>query len=256
MQHKRAILILVFTLALPVRASADDFGNMFGVMFRMMLTMMNVMSDVVDDDSWGNNRGSWGNNWNNWGGWPGMSPWSSGFGGMPFGSGLTAWPLWSGMSGLGGWPGMSPWSSGPGGMPMNTMGLSPWSGPLAANSWSAPFAGTPYTGAFNPAAMPGPGVPGRLSGPPVGTPLDGRWYGSTGEILEIRGDSFRLQNALTTINGSARVTGNVITMFSPRTGTSTQYTFIGDGNDLLLRDATGQVVSFHRNPAKGALHVF
>jgi hypothetical protein len=242
MKHTRAILVLVCVLALPARAPADDFGDMFSVMFRMMLTMMNVMSSAMDNDGWGNSWG--GNNWGNWGGWPGMGPWS-GMGGWP---GMSPW---SGMSGV---PGMSPWS-GLGGWPLNAGGISPWSGLPGGNAWNAPFAGGPLTGDYSPAGMYGYGFPGGWDGPGA-SPLDGRWYGSSGEILEVRGNSFRLQNAVTSLNGTLRISDNLINLYSPQTGTMTQYTFVGNGADLLLQDASGQVISFHKNPVGSSLNVF
>jgi hypothetical protein len=284
MKHTRAILVLVCALALPARAPADAFGDMFSVMFRMMLTMMNVMSNAMDNDGWGNSWG--GNNWNNlgnWGGlgsWPGMSPWS-GMGGWPMlggMSGLGGWPGMSPWSGMSGWPGMSPWSglggvpgmspwsglggvpgmspwSGLGGWPLNAGGISPWSGLPGGNAWNAPFAGGPLTGDYSPAGMYGYGFPGGWDGPGA-SPLDGRWYGSSGEILEVRGNSFRLQNAVTSLNGTLRISDNLINLYSPQTGTMTQYTFVGNGADLLLQDASGQVISFHKNPVGSSLNVF
>jgi hypothetical protein len=273
MKHTRAILVLVCVLALPARAPADDFGDMFSVMFRMMLTMMNVMSSAMDNDGWGNSWG--GNNWGNWGGWPGMGPWSgmggwpgmspwsgmSGVPGMSPWSGLGGWPgmsPWSAMSGvpgmspwsgLGGWPGMSPWS-GMGGWPLNAGGISPWSGLPGGNAWNAPF-----TGDYSPAGMYGYGLPGGWDGPGV-SPLDGRWYGNSGEILEIRGNSFRLQNAVTSLDGALQVSDNLINLYSPQTDTMSQYTFVGNGADLLLQDVSGQVISFHKNPVRSSLNVF
>jgi hypothetical protein len=153
-------------------------------------------------------------------------------------------------TGLGSLSGISPWSGAGGGWPLTAAGIAPWSGPLAGNAWS-----TPFTGAINPTGMPGYGSPvGR--GIPGGSPLDGRWYGSTGEILELRGNSFRLQNAVTDITGGVRLTGNLISLYSPQTGTSTRYTFVSNGDDLLLQDGSGRVISFHKNPINGALHIF
>ena len=260
MKHTRAILVLLCALALPARAPADDFGDMFSVMFRMMLTMMNVMSNAMDNDGWGNSWG--GNNWGNWGGmsglggWPGMSPWSGmgGWPGMSPWSGMSGLPGMSPWSGISGLPGMSPWS-GMGGWPLNAGGISPWSGLPGGNAWNTPFAAGPFTSAYSPAGMYGYGLPGGWDGPGA-SPLDGRWYGSSGEILELRGNSFRLQNAVTSLDGTLQISDNLINLYSPQTGTTTQYTFAGNGADLLLQDVSGQVISFHKNPVRSSLNVF
>jgi len=47
MKKKRAILVLVCALCLPLPSAAEGMDDMFGVMFRMMLVMMNVMSDSM-----------------------------------------------------------------------------------------------------------------------------------------------------------------------------------------------------------------
>ena len=89
MHNKRAILILLFALSLPLPAQASD--DIFSIMFRMMLTMMNVMANAADDDSGA---------FNNWG----MNNWDLG-GTNSLGMGMTTLPMMSGMGA------MNPWSS-------------------------------------------------------------------------------------------------------------------------------------------------
>ncbi len=237
MKRKFATALLVFNLAMPVPAAADAFGDMFSFMFRMMLTMMNVMSDVVNDDNSG-----WGNNW---GGWPNTY--------MPFssGMGMGAWPMMSGMYSPTGWSGINPWS-GTSGFPMSP-GLSPW-----GSGWNQP-----WQGGYNPVYPPAYGMPvnrsypyGRYPGAGISL-LDGRWFGTHGEVLEIRGNRFRLQDEQTTINGAVRISNNIVSLFSPQTGTVTQYTFVRNQSELVLQDASGQILAFQSRPTnRGPVHTF
>ena len=203
----------------------------------MMLTMMNVMSDVVNDDnsSWGNNSG----------GWPGTSmPFTSGMG-----MGMGAWPMMSGMYSPSGMSGMNPWT-GIGGMPMASPGMSPW-----GSNWNQPWQGG--YGPTYPSGMPGYGMPvnrqyprgypGRYPGQAPSL-LDGRWFGNSGEILEVRGNRFRLQDRQSTINGAVRISNNIVNLYSPQTGTVTQYTFVRNQSELVLQDASGQILAFQLNP--------
>jgi hypothetical protein len=249
-KKKYAVLTLLCVLSAPVTAEAS--ADMFGAMFRMMLVMMNVMSDAM----LGNSSNS------------GM--------GNPLGSGMTSWPMTSGMSGMtsmnpiSGFGGMSPWS-GMGGFPMSGMGMSPWSGmnsfPMngsGINPWSNPFgnnrayppsnaypsyANTPYSNR---------GYGGRSDGYPPRqfSLLDGRWYGNAGEMLEIRDGRFRLLDGQAGIDGAIRVENNIVNLYSPQTGTVTQYTFIRNQSELVLQDATGQVLNFHLQPINNITHTF
>ena len=224
MRNKRAILILLCALSLPLPVPALASDDLFSIMFRMMLTMMNVMSNVVDDDS---------SDFSNWG-----------MGGSNFpGMGMAAMPRMSGMSGM---SGMSPWG----------MGMSPWSSAMPGNSW-----GNPFTGGASPWMSPG-GMnypfPGAGNGVPGGylpegqgaSLLGGKWYGNSGDILEVRGNRFRLQAGRTAITGVIRIENNIVKLFSPQTGTVTRYTFVRNQTDLILQDASGRLLSFRNRPVK------
>jgi hypothetical protein len=246
LKKKHAILALLCALSAPVSSPAVASADMFGAMFRMMLVMMNAMSGAM----LGNTN-------------------SSGMGtGNSFGLGMTAWPSMSGMSGMnpvtgfGGMPGtgMSPWS-GMSGFPMSGGGMNPWS-MQPNNSWANPFSNAyPYSNAYpsyanNPYSNRGYGGRNERYPPPLVSLLDGRWYGSVGEILEIRGDRFRLQDGQSGITGAIRIENNIVNLYSPQTGTVSQYTFIRNQSDLMLQDATGQVLSFRQQPVSGVTHTF
>lgn len=244
-KKKHAILALVCALSVPVPAPAAASADMFGAMFRMMLVMMNAMSGAMLGNT--NNTG-WGT-------------------GNSAGLGMTTWPMMSGMygmnpaTGFGGMSGMSPWS-GMSGFPMSNGGMNPWSMQPDYNSWTNPFSNAyPYSNVYpsyanNPYSNRGYG--GRSEGypPPQISLLDGRWYGSAGEVLEIRGDRFRLQDGQSGINGAIRIENNIVNLYSPQTGTVSQYTFVRNQSDLMLQDATGQVLSFRQQPISGVTHTF
>ena len=257
MKKKRATLILVCALCLPLPSTAVAMDDMFGAMFRMMLVMMNVMSDSMLENSsdFGSassldfGMGSWPamgamsgmNPISGASSFPGMSPWT-GMGGMP---GMNPW---SGMSGM---PGMSPWS-GMSGMPGYGTGMTPWSNPMPNNTWSNPYTSgypsypnTPYNAADY----------GGQQYRPVSL-LDGRWFGYSDEILEVRGNRFRLMQGQYSINGRVKIKNNIVNLYSPETGTVTQYTFMVNQSELMLQDANGQVLSFNKRPVNGAVHVF
>ena len=238
-KQKRAILLLVCALAVPVPSTADASDDMFSAMFRMMLLMMNSMSDAMLEN---NNDAGWDT-------------------GDSFGLGMTAWPMMSGVSGMnpassfGGMSGMSPWS-GMTGVP----GMSPWSGMTGVpgmSPWSSPMNNNPFTNAYpsnaiNPYANPGyGGYPQRQV-----SLLEGKWYGYAGEILEIRGNQFRLQDGRSSIKGAVRIENNIVSLYSPQAGTVTQYTFIRNQTELILQDATGQVLGFSQRPMGGGAYTF
>lgn len=223
LKKRRLIFTLVVVLATPVPTTAHATADIFGAMFRMMLLMMNAMSDTMLGN---NNDLGWGS-------------------GNPLGMGMTTLPLMSGMyglnpvSGFGGMPGMSPWS-GMGGVPFN--GMNPWSTPF--NSWSNPFGGSYPSYASSPYGMPGyggwnEGYPAR----PVSL-LEGRWFGTSGEVLEVRGNRFRLQDAQSGIDGAVRIENNVVNLYSPQTGAVMQYVFVRNQYELMLQDQTGRVLRF------------
>ncbi len=228
-------------LSVPAPSPAYASADIFGAMFRMMLVMMNSMSDAM----LGNNNST---------GWGSASP---------LGMGMTTLPMMSGMYGMNpmtGFGGMSPWS-GMNSMPMNSMpmnsmpmngmpmngmpmnGMSPWSTPF--NSWSNPFTNAYPSYANNPY---GNRQYDGYSPAPQGSYLDGRWYGSAGEVLEVRGNRFRLLDAQTGINGAIRIENNIVSLYSPQTGTVTQYSFIRNRSGLILQDATGRTLGFRLRP--------
>ena len=244
MKHRRATLLLILTLVLPASpAVADGFEDMFAIMFRMMLTAMNVMSDMANDDN------GWGSGWP--GGNSGSNPWSSMSPGM--GMGPASAMMWPGM-GLGGWPGsgfgMNPMSGG-----MNPMGsgMNPWSGGM--NPMGSGM--NPWSGGMNPwsGGMPWGGGPGTAPYPVTSAPmmslLDGKWYGNSGEILEIRGNRFRLRNGRMAIKGAATIDNNLLKLYTPRTRSLQVYTFVRNQTGLVLQDVNGNVLVFQQRPVAG-----
>jgi hypothetical protein len=240
MKNKRAIVVLLCALLLPAPSTAHASDDIFSIMFRMMLTMMNVMANSMNNN----------NSFNNWGG---NSGWGNGMG-------MAGFPMLGGLGGMGGWPGMSPWSgmnpwSGYGGMPGNSMGMSPWSYSQGGGPWSNAW-GNPFMGGMSPALAPGaahapyPGVgyggyPEDYSDTAL---LEGRWYGISGDVLEIRGNRFRLMAGQLGITGAVRVDNNILSLYSPDTDTLTQYTFVRNQTELLLQDVTGEVLAYRRYP--------
>ncbi len=245
-RHRRAALLLACALSLPVsmpaQAMADD---MFSVMFRMMLVMMNVMSGAM----LGNTGSNWGNN----------------LGGLnSFSMGMNAFPMMSGfgspMSGFGSpWNsfGSSPW----GASPWNTPGMSPWGGTPWNSFGGLPWSGNqgvPYGGGYdNPASWGAPGYGNEIPPPhPDFSLLDGRWFGNSGEILEIRGNRFQLRTAGAAIGGALSITNNIVSLYSPQTNTVTQYSFMRNQSQLFLSDGSGTVLTFSKYPADNMLHTF
>lgn len=213
MKHKRATLLLICTLTgtAPAPASADAVGDMISLMFRMMLYMMSSMADSMDGSS----------------GW-----------GMPMntlGLGMAGWPAMSGLSGLGGWPGSG-------------FGANPWSLPQAGNAWGYPFA---FPGGFNNPYSGGPWTGGRARDTAryvSASLLDGKWYGVSGETLEIRGNRFRLKNGRLTVNGILKIDNNLVRLFTPRTGAVQLYQFARNQTSLVLQDAQGNSLKYYLNP--------
>jgi len=226
----------------------------------MMLVMMNVMSGAMlgntnnstfgTDNSFGLGMGSWPAMSGLYGMNPaygvssfsGVSPWSSGMGGYP---GMSPW------TGMGGYPGMNPWT-GMGGYPGYGQGMSPWANPMTSNAWANPFTSgyAPYTNAPYSSAGYG-GQPGGIV-----SLLDGRWFGQSGEVLEVKGDRFRLVHGQLAISGTIRIDNNIVNLYSQQTGTVTQYSFIRNQTELMLQDASGEVLSFSKQPLNNAVLTF
>ena len=229
MKHRRATFLLLLALMLPLPAAAEAFDDMFGLMFRMMLTAMNVMSD--------------GNDWGG-GSWP-VSSWSSPWSAMSPGMGM-----WPGMAGMGGWPGsgfgMSPWSS----MPWGGGGSSLWSNTMPwGGGGSSPWGSTMPWGSARqggPANMPFP-----VNTVPAVSLLDGKWYGSTGDILEIRGNRFRLKSGQYSVKGILNIQDNLVRMYTPKTNSQTVYTFMRNQTDLVLQESSGNILIFQQRPVAG-----
>jgi hypothetical protein len=227
MKKKRAILILVAALSLPLPPSAAATEDMFAVMFRMMLVMMNVMSDAMLGNTNASDFGSASSFDFGMGGWPAMN---NLYGMNP-------------VTGFGSYPGMSPWY-GLGSFPGNATSMSPWSAPMSPNTWSNPFAPgySPYGNGSGYGAAPG-AMPSR----PVSL-LEGRWYGQSGEVLEIRGERFRLSHGKYGITGVIKIENNIVNLFSQQTGTVTRYTFLRNQTELVLQDASGMLLNFSKRP--------
>jgi hypothetical protein len=245
MKNKRAILVLICALCTPLPANAQAADDMFGLMFRMMLTMMNVMSGALlnyNNSGWGNNLG-------------GMNS---------FNLGMGAWPM---MSGLG-----SPWSTSPWSSAMGT----PFGGGYPGG-FSPPFGGNGYPGGFSPfgggyprgfspfggngyrgnRAGYGPAYGNRGAAPYASTALiEGRWYGSSGEMLEVRGNRFRLVAGRSGLNGMIGIENNIISMYSPQTNTMSRYHFVRNQTGLLLQGMNGELLPFTRYPTYGAAGLY
>ncbi len=217
MKHKRATLLLISALSTttPAPASADAISDMISVMFRMMLYMMSGMADSTGGS-------------NSWG-----MPMSS------MGLGMSGWPAMSGLSGLGGWPGSG-------------FGGSPWSMPLAGNAWgSRGFFNNPYSGHAWEYPMRRPrssaGYPSSARYVSASL-LDGKWYGVSGEILEVKGKSFRLRDGWTTLRGTLKINNNMVDLFTPQTRAVQRYQFARDQTSLVLQDMQGNTLKFYLSP--------
>ncbi len=168
---------------------------------------------------------------------------------------MGAWPALSGFGSPFGSYGDAPWT-----------GASPWSPSPWSTGWGNPFAGG-YPGGFYPqfgnAATPfspagyGPGyrLPGAVASPSASI-IEGRWYGSSGEVLEVSGNRFRLRAGQYTLMGPITVERDIITMYSPQTNTATRYSFVRNQSGLLLQGAGGNLLRFTRYRPGGVTHWF
>jgi hypothetical protein len=231
MRNKRAIVVLLCTLSLPAPAFANGTGDMFGVMFRMMLTMMNLMADSMNSS----------NSWN------ALNTWNSPF--NTYGLGSGGWPLVGGLYGLNG---LSGWRTG-GGWP-GGFGTNPWASPFAANPWASPLGLNPFTGMGYGVPRRG-GRPGVWSGYAHTSPLEGNWYGTSGEVLEVRGNRFILRNGVTSLAGALDINDSLVRMYTPQTGAVNVYQFARTESELLLEDPGGEQLVFYRRPFAAALPV-
>jgi hypothetical protein len=146
--------------------------------------------------------------------------------------------------------------SGYGGLPATGMGMSPWSFSPGGSPWSNAWGNNPFMGGVNPALAPGaahtpyPGI--GYDGYPEDyndtALLEGRWFGASGDVLEIRRNRFRLMAGQAGISGVVRVDNNILSLYSQDTDTLTQYTFVRNQTELLLQDVTGEVLVYRRYP--------
>ncbi|MGB5305271.1 MAG: hypothetical protein WBO57_03435 [Gammaproteobacteria bacterium] len=150
--------------------------------------------------------------------------------------------------GFGGWPGggygLSPWNAG-------------WSGiqnpAVNPGVYTQPFMGTPYGFPYSGKGWYGPG--GRAPFPlnnyaQRASLLDGTWYGSSGEILTIRGNRFRLRNGVIVLNGRITLRNNLLTLYTPQTNSTQIYTFARNLTDLVLQDRQGKILTFRMYPGR------
>ncbi len=94
--------------------------------------------------------------------------------------------------------------------------------------------------------MPGSNSPWY---PLAASELDGVWQGQGGDLLEIRGDRFRLAGgAGRHIEGQLRTQGNVISMRNARTEATRSYEYAVHQGRLALRDPYGQLMLYRRVP--------
>jgi hypothetical protein len=159
----------------------------------------------------------------------------------------------NGMSGMGGWPGSSAW---PGG----GFGATPWTLPMAGNPWASPMGVNPFagTGYGLPVSQPWAGLPGGRNAYRGASLLDGRWYGTSGEILEVRGNRFRLRDSVASLTGALDIDDNLVKMYTPQTGAVNIYQFVRNETELALQEPGGARLLFYRRPYRvgSPLHVF
>jgi hypothetical protein len=226
MANKRAVVVFLCALSLPAPAAADGAADVFSFMFRMMLTMMNIMANSANSS----------NTWS--------SPLNS------YTPGVGGWPLAGSGYGLGAWPGMGTW---PGG----GLGTAPWTLPMAGNPWASPlgvnpFLRPPYGMPFN---RSWGGLPGGWNAYRGGSLLEGTWYGTSGDLLEVRGNRFLLRNGMTSLAGVLDINDNLVRMYSPQTGVANVYQFARTENELALEEPGGARLLFYRRPYVAGLPI-
>ena len=86
--------------------------------------------------------------------------------------------------------------------------------------------------------------------------LEGTWVGRAGDILEIRGDRFRISDgAGRTSAGTLVLRDNYVGFYDPQTGAARQYEFATQEGRLALRDETGMLLLYMREgmPAQSSI---
>lgn len=118
-------------------------------------------------------------------------------------------------------------------------GFSPYSIP------PGPWAPDPWSGAAPLPSPPGVPPPSGATAGRVPGPLEGRWIGEAGDMLEFRGERFRL-----TAQGRGQLTGTFLVqqdrlaLYVPREASSRVYRFERRRDYLALQDDGGQVLLF------------
>jgi hypothetical protein len=150
----------------------------------------------------------------------------------------------NGMSGIGGWPG-------------GGVGATPWTLPMAGNPWASPMGINPFAGRGYglPAGQAWGGIPGRWNAYPGASLLEGKWYGASGEILEVRGNRFVLRNGLTSLAGALDINDDLVKMVTPQTGAVNIYQFARSENELVLEEPGGARLLFYRRPYVAGLPI-
>ena len=230
---RRACLALVISLAsapgLPAGGlSPQDMASMMQGMMAMMKlwSAFNSGGDLDFKGAFSPGSAFGGSSW--------TDPWSS----APWTAMPGASMPWGSMPGTS-MPGASmPWGSMPGApMPWGSMpGTSmPWTGvpgmPGAAGMGAGPWA-----------YAPGGGPPGSRG---ATTPVEGRWQGTSGDLLEFRGDRFRLGAPdKGQVTGTFLIHGSRLVAYVPEADATRQYQFERKGDYLALQDESGEVLLF------------
>ena len=113
-----------------------------------------------------------------------------------------------------------------------------------------PFGGSGNGYPPNPRWLGGTGNWSRYPGRnPAASFLDGKWYGNSGEVLEIRTNRFRLSDGRHTVKGVVTINDNLLKMYTPNTKSLQIYTFVRSQTKLVLQDTSGQVLVFKQRPS-------
>jgi len=129
--------------------------------------------------------------------------------------------------------GSAPWSS----IPWTAMpgaSMPGMSAPWASMPWGAPGMPPAYAPRAGSAAPHGPS-----------SPLEGRWQGTSGELLEFRGDRFRLgASEKGQVSGTFLIHGGRLVAYVPEADVTRMYQFERKGDYLALQDESGEVLLF------------
>jgi len=128
-------------------------------------------------------------------------------------------------SGLGPWSSSSPW------------GVMPGMGGLAGQ-------GLPFTDPWSARSSQGAWPPGM--GTTVARGLDGQWRGTGGELLSLRGGTFRIQGSGQMASGRYMIVGDQFIAYCVQAKKICQFRFERRGNRLALQDPNGQGYLFQR----------